>query len=335
MSRKKPVEFFAILETAKRDSHQIIRERTPTYINMDEKIAKDLATVFTSMAETFFKDNPTVVDFDGRYTPSKGEMFVIKDFRLDAALLKAVKSPLTTPELSLSRSPFPQIKAIIASEINSPLRIIFQEFRTDQIIRQGRAFIQKLLHGKNTFDIVDQSGIAISGDVDAVYDNGNLYFHSYYTANRFADLTEYFKDATDDEIKDLLKTDGLMAADENQLLEVTDTAMRRKFSIIKKTEILNLVTPERIQAAAVAQDIDVEISRVGGRKRIVIPSDKADAKVLLDFLCQARFFGALTNELFVANSYRPVVKKAASGSQADLARSTKKKGAKKKAARRQ
>jgi hypothetical protein len=333
MSRKKPVEFFAILETARKDGRQIIRERLPAYIQMDEKVASDLATVFTSMAETFFAANE-VVDFDGRYAPGKGETFVIKGFKLDAALLKAVRSPLTTPELSLSRSPFPQIKAIIASEINSPIRIIFQEFKTGQIIRQGRAFIQKLLHGKNTFDIVGQSGITISGDVDAVYDNGNLYFHSYYTANRFADLTEYFKDATDEEIKDLLKTDGIVAADENQLLEITDTAMRRKFEIIKKTKILNLVTPESIQAAAVAHDIEVEIDRAGGRKRIVIPTGKAEAKELLDFLCQARFFGALTHELFIANSYRPIAKKAATGSQSGASRSAKKKAAKKKAARR-
>jgi hypothetical protein len=74
---------------------------------------------------------------------------------------------------------------------------------------------------------------------------------------------------------------------------------------------LKLVPPEQIQAAAALQDMDIEIQIVKNKKQIVIPSDKAAARELLDFLCQARFIGPLTQELFIANSYRPVGKKVA------------------------
>jgi hypothetical protein len=306
MATTATTEFFALTEAVTKDGRRSIRTRVPQYIGLDQKLAENLATLFDSMADSFFNSNPTVVDFDGRYTPDKGEVFVIRKFALDPAIEKAAKAPLTTEVLSLTKSPFPQIKAIIATQRNSPIRVVFQEFRTDQIIRQGFALVQKVLHGKQTFDRVDQSGIAIGNDIDAVFDKGDLYFRSYYTANRFADLTPYFKDASDEEIKDLFKLDGIVAEDEDALLEKTDTAMRRKFAIIKKTDILSLVTAKHIQATAAAQGLNIEIDPSHGKQRILIPADKAQAKEVLDFLCQARFMGALTNEVFVANSYRPL-----------------------------
>ncbi len=339
MAAKSPTEFFVITEKASKEGRKTVRERIVEYLSLDQKLASDLSVLFSGMADKFFRDNQTIVEFDGRYTPGKGEVFEIKDFKLDQAVTKAAKSPLTTTPLSLRRSPFPQIKAIIATEVNSPLRVIFQEFRVDQIIRQGYAFVNKFLHGKETFDLVESSGIAVGSDIDAVYDDGSLYFRSYYTANRFLDLTEYFKDATDEEIRDLLKADTLCTENENDLLDQTDAVMRRKFAIIKKTEILNLVTPEQIKAAAANQGMEVQIDDTGDHKRIVIPAERAEAKELLDFLCQARFIGPLTNELFIANSYRPA-KKSGQSSQAATApkkvvalKKASKKSAKKKSAK--
>ncbi len=298
------VEFFAIVETSRSEGRKTIYERKPAYVPLDQSVSSGLAAQFKAMADTFFEDNPTVIPFDGRYTPGKGETFLIENFSAEASIVAAASNPFGTPPLNLSRSPFPQIKAIIMTELNSPLRILFQEFKTSQIIRQGRAFFFGF-KGSDTYDELDVSGIAIGNQIDAVYDDGKFWFRSYYTANRFADLAEHFHDATNEEIKELLKMDGIVAENEAELLAHTDAGMRRKFTIIRDTEILSLVTPEEIRQNALSYNLDIEIDSTDGQKRIVIPSDKAAAKEVLDFLCQARFFGSLTREPFVANSFRP------------------------------
>ena len=260
------------------------------------------------MADAFFDENQTVIPFDGRYTPDPGEIFVIEDFKLDPTIVAAAKNPFGTQELNLSRSPFPQIKAIMMTELNSPLRIIFQGFKTEQIIRQGRALFFGF-GGKNTYSELDVSGIAIGSEIDAVYDDGKLWFRSYNATNRIVDLTEYFHDATNEEIKDLLKMEGIVAADEDELLKHTDASMRRRFTIIKNTEILSLASADEIRLEARKQGLEIDIERENGNERIVVPSSKKEAKEVLEFLCQMRFVSALTKELCVANSFRPVATK--------------------------
>ena len=162
--------FFAITEVARVEARKTVRDRTPARIPLDQKIAANLTTHFKSMANTFFTDNSTVIPFDGRYSPGRGEVFVIKDFKLDSSLTAAVKGTLSASPLDLGKSSFPQIKAIVAAEVNGKIRLIFQEFKADQIIRQGWA----LFHKKTTFDMIDYAGITIGNDIDAVYDDGDV-----------------------------------------------------------------------------------------------------------------------------------------------------------------
>ncbi|MBL4883880.1 MAG: hypothetical protein JKY95_04985, partial [Planctomycetaceae bacterium] len=243
-----PYEFFVIIEQSTRTKGQLEKKRFVQYLPLDQAVSKELETSFTSMCNNFITKSLIKVNFDGRYTPSGGERFAIPKFSMNPNIVKAAKSPLTTPILDLSNQSYPLIKAIIATQViqegnSSKLRIIFQEFRTGSIIRRGRA----LFHRNDTFQTSDQSGLAISDKIDAVFENGELNFRSYYTANRFVDLTPYFKEATKLEIRDMLDGDNLVSDDLETLLENADAVISRKFGIIKQTQILDKVTPEQIQ----------------------------------------------------------------------------------------
>src|SRR5690606_11421123 len=115
------------------------------------------------------------------------------------------------------------------------------------------------------------------------------------------------------------------------LMSNVDSVISRKFGIVKQTGILDRVTPEQIQQAASQYDLDIELEIANGKTKILLPSEKSGAKEVLDFLCEGRFIGALTNELFTSNSHRPVNQQRSAGGAKKKA--AKKKGTKKKSAK--
>ncbi len=297
--------FFALVEETIKDGGRTKKESQPQRIEIDNKVAVGIASTFETMAATFFSENRQQIDFDGRYLPDPGEIFKIDDFAIDPALLAAAHSPLKSKQFVIASSPYPVIRAIAASTVTGPkpedVRIVFQEFRADRIIREGFA----LFHQNGTFTRVDHSGLTISGKIDAVFEKGTLYFKSYYSANRFVDLTNYFKDASDEDVRGLLKSKKFSTGDEEALLKVLDNSMRRKLGAIEKNNPLDTVTPEALQAAGKEFDIPVDIDVSHGKKSVVLPSTKPELKDLLYLLHDGLYKSPITQLQMLSNSHRP------------------------------
>lgn len=143
----------------------------------------------------------------------------------------------------------------------------------------------------------------------AVILGSELLFRSFHRTNQFLDLTSYFREATDAEIKSLLGHATFCKSDADAILaKCNRPAMRRKFSTILHSKILDhpLATPDRIRTRAKKFGITLQVRVIDGAKRLVFPDDAAEAARLLQYLAEELYFSDLTEQPFETNSHRPL-----------------------------
>jgi hypothetical protein len=293
------LRFFALVDESGTDQ--------PYRIATSQPLQRQLKKLFDDQADEFFAAGITQVPFDGRYLPDSSEVFQIEDFALPGIIEQSISDSNSVPLLQISARNPPKIKSVYAGEVHSATDSVygvFQDFNSSRLLVKARTL---LLTG-NTFQVLTDGGLTLADRSEAVFDGDSLYFRSFYKTNRFLDLSSYFHDATDAEIKTVLSHERLAAEDENVTIDTADQWMRRRFGIIQQTGILDLVTPRKIREAAPAEckDLRVDIRRVGGKEAIVFPANKKAAKELLTFLCEGYFHGELTRQLYKTNSQRAV-----------------------------
>ncbi len=140
----------------------------------------------------------------------------------------------------------------------------------------------------------------------AAYVDGTLHFRSYRTVNGIVDVTEYFQEATNEEIEQVLAHERLAVDEADKVIKVADSWMRKRFSAVLATGILDQVRPRKIANKAKRFGIILETRRVNNKDVLAFPAAKADMKRLLTFLNEGFFEGELTGRLFQTNSQRVV-----------------------------
>lgn len=127
----------------------------------------------------------------------------------------------------------------------------------------------------NGFELASEVGIALSERVDAIHELGKLLFVSEPMVNRFLDLSNFFRQATDKEI-DMLFANAIFAPVDTKMLKANASAnVRRKLRAVVKRGTLPSV--KEIQAIALRVGTEVEV--VNGA--VVVP---IEAKALTTFV---------------------------------------------------
>ena len=180
------------------------------------------------------------------------------------------------------------------------VKLYFQGFRTPRLLVGGFSIIQQ----KNTFMKLNDEGFILDSKLVAAYVEGALVFRSYAAVNMFLDLTEYFNEATDSDISEVLSHSVLSIDSKEDVLSMADSVMRKKFAAVQATGILNKITARKTSNAAKKFGLEFATTRKDNKDTIVFPSDKKMAKRLLTFLLEGYYVGELTGEKFEASSHR-------------------------------
>lgn len=246
--------------------------------------------------------------FHGTYKPNKDEVVTIKPFPIPALLDRAVKNPQEFSEIQM---PFtehgPLVKAILGvddGKESGVKRFFFQHFDRTHILKPKRTF----LFQSGMFSELSHPGVTISDHLTAVIVGTDLLFRSFQRTNTFLDLTPYFKEATDGEIKTLLDHDTFFKNDSAAIIAFCKPAMRKKFSAILHAKVLDhpFATPDRIRNRAKRFGIKLQTKVVFGSKKLVFPEDKSEAMKLLQYLAEELYFSDLTEQPCETNSHRPL-----------------------------
>jgi len=285
------MHFFAVLDEG--SSQQSFKR-----VSVNAELQVALVDFFRRQREEFL-DNLEEVDFDPRYKADEDEIFVIGQFELPAELVDVARHPGHADALSLAGEP--KIKSIVATEYNPTSRLMqvyFQAFSRQRLLVQSWTILQS----RDTFTRMRDPGLTLDSKLAAFFSNGNLYFKKFATVSRFLDLTPHFIEASDQDITVVLGHSIFSVQDQDAVINLADSVMRKRFMAVKASGVLDTVTAHAAKTQASKYGLNVLIRN----RRIVFPTEKKSAKELLRFLMEGYYEGPLTGTKFVTNSQRPL-----------------------------
>lgn len=245
------------------------------------------------------------VKFDPGYKLSKHELFCLREYELPDWL--AGENSASISDFDPIQDNEKQLKLIkgittfIETETDEEF-ILFQRFKPAQVIRTSLSAIWDL----TTFRKMNGPGFMLANYLSAVYQRSEekLLFRSFYNVDQFLPLSEYFRPASEEEIREILSHELFAPED----LEVSATnpsrLFRYKFALLKRSNILDRFTVREIEDHS--KDFGVTIQLSEDNEKIVFPSKKSDALKLLRFLNDDFVHGALTGIPYITNSKRKI-----------------------------
>ncbi len=238
------------------------------------------------------------VNFDGSYKPDEDESLKIENFDLPDEIKEAINNPLGVEKLIATDNDLNIRAVFLTLDDGEEGRIVFQRTQKRQLLLGGRI---TLFWNKDTFISTKKPGVVITDSIDAYYENGTLYFKSYYLANQILNLNKYYRQATDEDIRTFCQSSCFYVNDLDSLVSASNNWTRKKIAYILDTKVL-----ETNSIAFILQDAK-ELGlqfQTNGENKIVFPEDLKAQKELLSYLADEIYKGRLTDDVYLTNSKR-------------------------------
>ena len=247
-----------------------------------------------------FVDDKQEIDFDAGYTPEAQEIFRISNYpppdwlnEQSSTSVPDIEAINTNDSLLASTRGLAGFAIMDGREL-----VLFQNFVPSHVIKPGRFLFLR----NDTYMSSTRPGLTLSGALSAVLDpsDGTLLFSNFRSVNTFLPLSDYYEEASEQVIREVLGHERLAVANVEALAVGANQWFRKRFAMLKDSEVLDEFTPEEVRSRAGNYEITIEISE----DRIVFPTDKPSAKKLLQFLNEEIFRGPITDILYETNSRR-------------------------------
>lgn len=260
-------------------------------------------TAYLQAQETAFDESETEIEFDGKYKPDQGEVLYIDNYDDIDDLESVIGNPLSVESVDPTEDFFHEIKALFTGYQTGAgnLKILLQNFDRRRIISTNGLSI---FHSSNVYRKIEGIGLTIDHKLTATLESGRLKFFSFHAARQIFDLSEYYKEATDDDVVEFAGLDIIQSVDTSSLIGMSDSWVRRKISLIQQSGILQNVPLNEMKAVATEFGIPFETVTESSGEVIKIPESKSDFKKLLRFLDEDYYKSPLSKTNFVTNSKR-------------------------------
>lgn len=269
-------------------------------IPLHQGLQQTLAQTWQAQYDSF-TENTQEIDFNAGYQPEQHERFRLPDFALPDWF--ANETSQTIPNLdpiNNNEALVNSIKGIVAfaRDEDGNEVMLFQNFSRSHVIEPGRF----LLLRNDTYETAQRPGLTLDGKLSAVFVSADnkLLFHNYRTVNTFLPLTDFYREASEQQIREVLAHNLLAPENVDALALNANQWFRRRFAMLRDKGILDQYTARQIQQRSHGYEVEVHTKQ----GKIVFPADKAAAKKLLQFLNEELFRGPITETLYETNSKR-------------------------------
>lgn len=259
----------------------------------------DFISLRNLLIDNIWKVTQNVCEFNGEYKPDIDESLCISNFKLPTDIKNAIENPLNLEELSRNEIDVEYIKAILfVKKEQNKYVVVGQKFKKSQYLT---ANYLKILWNENTYKTYKNPGINITDNVDCYYKDGKLYFKSYYMANQIFDLSEYYREATNEDLNSFINLPNIHVENVENLRNCKKN-IRKKIATLLDSNVLQNYKVGDIYEKAKSIGISITISD----DKIVFPDESDKQKELLQFLLDEIYKGNFSNEVFVTNSKRTI-----------------------------
>jgi hypothetical protein len=268
-------------------------------VPLHQALQTQLASSWETQYEEFVHEIDEI-DFNAGYQPEAHERFRLRDFGLPEWLAQENSQTIADLDAITNDDALLETTKGIAgfARMDGEEIILFQNFSRSHVIRPGRfLFLQN-----DTYESAQRPGLTLDNKLSAVYRPGDqtLLFHNFRNVNTFLPLAEFYEEASENQIREVLGHERLQPEDEDALAVRANQWFRKRFAMLRDSEVLDHYSAEEIRDHSAGYEVDVHIDD----GKIVFPADKREAKRLLQFLNEEIFRGAITETLYETNSKR-------------------------------
>jgi hypothetical protein len=234
--------------------------------------------------------------YDSRWTPGPDELATIQQgAEVTAILARIAGGVLALPEIDGAHFDNEQIRALAVHRQNGGNHeLLLQAFSSAQ--RLSRKFA--VISNGNTFDKLEQSAFTLTNQIDVLVENDQIKFRSFHTAKKIFDLANYYREATDGEIREFSQHANLQV-DADMLIELATQPIRKLISSVLSSGVLDRETAESIRAKAEGL-VPVNIEN----DKVVLPLTRKEFKDLISFLDHKIYRSPVDNDPYETNSHR-------------------------------
>lgn len=269
-------------------------------IPMIQNLQQTLATTWGEQLKAFF-DQAQEIQFNASYQPEEHEVFALRDFEPPEWLLAECSTTIghlepigqTEEAIALTKG----IAGFARDEAGVEI-VLFQNFSRSHVIRPGTF----LLLRNGTYETTERPCLTLDTKLSAVYmpSERKLLFRSFRTTNTFLPLGDFYQEASEQQIREVLAHEKLAPINVDALAHKPNQWFKKRFAMLRDSGVLDKYSPRQIRSRSRGYDVEVKIE--GGK--IVFPDDRISAKKLLQFLNEELFKGAITETLYETNSRR-------------------------------
>ncbi len=279
-----------------RDINGITIKRIP----LDGALQNPVTQIFQDQETQFRQDRPNEVPFDGDWNPDEDEILVLDSTaEADAMVAAASGNILALPTITAANFNTEYIRALfVGIQAGANLRLLVQRFTSAQILSRRLAF----LGHNNQFNRLTDPAFSLATSLTCVIEGGQIKFESYHKLRTVLDVTEFFAEATDDDIDLFAAHASIVIADVVALKELATQTERKLIHKIASNGILDNYAALDIQTRAGQAGVVVNIAN----GQIVFPTDKQEVRRFLRFLDDSLYEAPLSGQRYVTNSKRAI-----------------------------
>lgn len=263
-------------------------------------LQQPLDQLFLQQETAFRAGRPNEVPFDGDWKPDDDELIVLDNTAEADAMIAAVAgNVLALPMIDTANFEAENIKALfVGTNAGGNVKLLIQRFTSAQILNRKFAVFAH----NNVFSRLTDTAFSLGNTLTCIVENGQIKFESYHNLRAIFDVSEFFAEATDEDIDDFAGHASIEIADIAAFKELVTQTERKLIHKLVSTDVLNIHTPQDIQT--VAGQTGVVINIVNGR--IVFPAEKQGIRRFLRFLDDSLYQAPLSGRRYVTNSKRAV-----------------------------
>ncbi|MEQ8484963.1 MAG: DUF4868 domain-containing protein [Pseudomonadales bacterium] len=269
-------------------------------IPLHRALQDELAASWFAQYEAFVNDVDEI-DFNAGYQPEAHERFRLQGYVLPNWL--AEETSHSVAELDAVTADDALLESTrgiagFARNADGEELMLFQNFSRSHVIRPGRfLFLQN-----NTYETTQRAGLTLDSRLSAVLlrASNTLLFRNFRTVNTFLPLAQFYEEASEHEIRDILNHERLAPEDVDALAAHSNQWFRKRYAMLRDSGVLDNYTAHEIRDHSADYEVDIRVVD----ERIVFPADRREAKRLLQFLNEEIFRGAITETLYETNSKR-------------------------------
>lgn len=266
---------------------------------LTQDLQAEIQHLFDEQYDSFMNGIDTIVPFEGSYRPEEGELLSIENFVDIDGIADAVANPLKIDQYNPELHSLDCVKAIFTEHRSDGKgRVLVQIFENRRLIaKKGVA----IFFSGNTFQKMTDAGLTLDTRLLAVLEAGTLKFQSFHFARRVFELSEYFKDATTEEVTNFASHAKFSVESVPEFVAAASAPIRKKIALIRQSGILEKFTTEQIAAAAVDFAVHIEKTEDG---KIKLPSNATELRRILRFLDEDHYKSPLSQTHYISNSKR-------------------------------